>query len=584
MIKIKTIIKAQCLLGVLLSCSVYASDATRIILRALDHDGHELAQAQLGKPFLLDVVVEGAQGNISDPTLEGAPAAGVRRVGNKMYILNGKSRINYTYKTRIDVEGAHSVGPAVIQDGGKRKQSNVVTVTVGKEERARQEHQETKSKKQFLQLSVKHDHVVAGQKIEGSITFYSRSADVLIRQLQEPAVEGFTKIGPENPEQGDQEIDGQMYRYVRWNWCIPTQKAGRLVIPACSIDIVAQSEEDDFPGGFGSLFRFGATQRQLYSNSLTVFIDTLPACDKPVDGVGSFRSFTASVNQTVAREGDGIALTLAVEGTGNFDQVNLALQGLPPVFKSYSSKNNVEELKNKPGVYKKTSEFVVQGMEPGEWDIPEQVFTYYDVHTKTYKTLKTSPLTLKILRHQGAHKYQEADEELPPVVETNIQHDNDVLPLNRCDSWCAIPESRMPWSLFMILFFAPLVLWFSAFVRRGWHRLILWRGPKNKWKSAFKSARKHIDHAKRQHNLAALYAVFVELFALRCSVNPAQVSDEMTRTVLTKAGCSLEQMNEWEKFFAHISAYVFYSVRGTDEDKHLFEEADKWVAFLEKIL
>lgn len=585
MINIRTIIKAH-LIGVLVCCSLYASDSTHLVMRTLDMQGHELSQAQVGKPFLLEVAIDAARSNISDPKIENAPAAGVQRVGYKMYMLNGTSKINYTYRTRIDSEGTHSVGPAVIDDGGTRRLSNTVTVKVGQDEltkrnnTAGQEH-----KKQFLQLAVKRDRVVAGQKIEGTITFYSRSSDVLIRQMQEPALEGFTKIGSGAPEQGDQEVDGQMYRYVRWNWFLMTQKPGRIVIPACSVDIVAQSEEDDFPGGFGSLFRFGATQKQLQSNAVTVTVEQLPAYDHKVDAVGTFRHFTASANQTVAREGDGLTVTLALEGDADFDHINLELQSLPPVFKSYSSKNTIEDVNNKPGWRKKSFEFVVQGMEPGEWELPEQVFTYYDIGVHAYKTLKTSPLTIKILRHQGAKKYQTADDELPVAVETPAQPEEDnVLPLNRCDSWCEIPDRTMPWSLFMILFFTPLAIGLSSLLRRTYHRMTLWRGPKAQWKSAFKSARRHVDHAKDKHDLAALYAVFVQLFALRCAVTPAQVSDEMTKTILAKAGCSLEQIQEWEKFFAHISAYVFYSVRGQDEEKQLFDQADAWISRLEKIL
>jgi hypothetical protein len=583
MIQIKTITKIFALAGGMFCGLLVASDSTRVTLRALDQNGSDLSQAQVGKPFILEVVVEGAHGNISDPVIENVPS-GVQRIGYKMYMVNGVTRIHYTYRVQIDTQGTHSVGPACIEDGGVRKQSNMVTVRVGQEERIRGTDPHAKNKKHFVRLVAQSDHVVVGQKIEGTITFYSRASDLLIRQLQGPAIEGLTKIEQDNPEQGEQDIDGYRYRYVRWHWYMFAKKSGELVIPACSLDIVVQNDEDDFAGGFGSMFRFGATPKQVSSNSLTITVDTLPVTDRPVDGVGHFRTFAAVVNQTVAREGDGIALTLSLEGSGNFDQVNLTLQGLPPVFKSYSSKSHVEEISNRSGDYKKTSEFVVQAMEPGEWDIPEQSFTYYDVKERAYKTLKTSPITLKILRHQGTSAHQESDDDVATSIDVNVSQEQGVPPLNRCDSWCAASEMSMPWSLFMILFFAPLILWFSALARRGWHRLTSWRGPQNRWKSAFKSAHKHIVHAKYRHSPSALYAIFVELFALRCAVTPAQVSDEMTRGVLTNAGCSLEQINEWEKFFAHISAYVFYSVQGKDEDKSLFEQAEKWVHVLEKIL
>jgi len=136
----------------------------------------------------------------------------------------------------------------------------------------------------------------------------------------------------------------------------------------------------------------------------------------------------------------------------------------------------------------------------------------------------------------------------------------------------------------MLLFCAPLGIGMSTFRRRGFNRYFMWYGPKARWKGAFKTAHKRLDHAKKQHDLAAVYAVFVELFSLRCAVTAAQVSDEMTRGVLAKSGCSQEQVEEWEKFFAHISAYVFYSVQGKDEEKQLFDQADMWIGRLEKII
>lgn len=581
MIKIRTTIKRS--IFILLLCNFCISAKIRVDLRVLDSDGHELEQVQAGKPFVLDVSVKDARSSISDPHIEGVEAFSVRRSGYRMNLINNQSTINYTFVTRIDKPGSYSIGPAIVQDRDERAQSSVLILKVGKSEIAYGDNrQNKKTKKIFLQLATDKKQVVAGEKIKGTITLYCSVPDVSLHSIKEPKLDGFVRMDKGAPQQGVQVIDGQKYSYVMWNWRCFAKQPGQFVVPACSADI-SMPPEGDFYSQFSSFFNVRSHRKRVHSNALTIAVDPLPPHTGLVDAVGQFQNFSASVNQAVAREGDGIVLTLALEGDADLEHLQLEPQDLPHIFKSYSSKQYISDDK----MAKKSFEFIIQGMEPGEWEIPEQKFTYYDVAKDAYKELKTSPLMIKILSGTTRKKYVPPvpdDPSLATAIDAGSSVGGGNLVLDTYGNWYEISERKMPDWLFLLLFLAPLGIWASRLLRRAFRRYLMWHAPRTQWKNAFKIAHNKLQQAKKRNDYSALYRVMVDLFAVRCSVKHAQVSDALTKSVLQVGGLSEEQLRDWDHFFAQISSFVFYKTKAGDVDKALFDQADAWVGVLEKVL
>ena len=171
MTRIKKIISVLFVTHFFISAPLNAT--MRVTLRALNNEGYELEQVQAGRPFILEVSVEGADGTVSDPRVAGTNHFAIHRVGCQMYMINNKVTSKYTYATRIDKYGSYSIGPAIAHDGNKTAQSGIVTVSVGEKETTKISQVVQKGQAMFVRLEAQESRVVVGQKLEGTVTFYS---------------------------------------------------------------------------------------------------------------------------------------------------------------------------------------------------------------------------------------------------------------------------------------------------------------------------------------------------------------------------------------------------------------------------
>jgi len=579
MIKIRTIIS---FFSVFFCFAAYGLDVQMIVK---DTQGYELEQAQVGKPFLLEVTVEGTSSRSIEPTIEGADQFDLRRTGYQFSSSGRSNNLKISYLAQISTPGSHSFGPAIVQDGAYRAQSDVLLLKAGNHEKTRPDDQaQEKQRDMVLVLSTDQANTVVGQRLEGEIKLFYRTPISRLQTLRGSPVDGFF-VDEKSVKQEVGYLDGQQYNCASWKWQLYPNQSGELVLPSCSIDLEVRQEGDSHPF-WGSFFGPQVQRIRLHSNALTVNIASLPAHSGPVDAVGRFENFSAKINQATAKEGDAIVVTLSIDGDADLENLNLELQNVPHVFKSYSSKKHVELQKN-GALGKKLCEHIIQGMEAGEWELPKQKFTFFDVATRSYKTLTTSPLLIKIFPQTTAKTFvpPSVDDIAPATtVDTTGQVEETKLKLNLNGSWKEIPERKMPWWLFMVLFLAPIGIWFSAQTEKWFRRYVQRKAPKTQWRNAFKIAHKKLNIAKKKKDFPAIYRTLVDLFAIRCSVEHAQVSDQMIKQVLQSGGLSQEELAQWDRFFADASAFIFYTVEGADSQMQLFDQADKWVTQLEGVI
>ena len=149
----------------------------------------------------------------------------------------------------------------------------------------------------------------------------------------------------------------------------------------------------------GSFFMFmnvRADRKRVYSNAVKITVDPLPHHHRPVQAVGTFESLYAHITPPVAKEGEGMVFTLELTGNGNMHAIEIPTLELPTALKYYDSNTTIINGQNNDECAKKRFEFIVQGMECGDWQIPEQLFVYYDIERQDFVTLRTSSLSVSI--------------------------------------------------------------------------------------------------------------------------------------------------------------------------------------------
>jgi len=554
----------------------------QIKLKVFDTTSNFLQQARVGEPFMLEVEITGARNSMQVPTIVGLDRFVAKRTGLYMHTVNGKSIIKYSYRVRIDQIGTYDIGPAIVTDHSKKQVSNILTVTVSDKpvtEKIATKRTERTGGKELLRLFVDNNKVVVGQKVTCALRFYYKNNAIELKQIGKPVMNGFSIKNVEGPYSGMELVNGVQYKYIEWGWHLYPLQPGEKIIPAYSADFDVRPKRTHALIGFSILFGSNFERKRVYSNAVPIQVDPLPPHDGMVQAVGDFKKIEASIKPAVVKEGEAMVLAIELEGDGDLAAIEVPkLDGLPKQLKYYESSSSIIEPTTNNKLPKKRFEFIVQGVECGEWEIAKQLFTYFDVHSRSYKILQTAPLTVTIV---------------PRTIKTNllkkkskreqngrVEVVKSIFPINGQGPWYPITQREpMKFRLFCFLSSIPFGLWFYRilwiWLTRYWYsnRSLWWRK-----KNAFRVARKQLKKAKNCQDVTQIYQIFVILIATSSNESIAQISSSFIKQQLHKAGFSENIIIMWNDFFTRATEYAFTAHnKNKPSSVSFFRQGEQWI-------
>jgi hypothetical protein len=568
----------------LLLCVVTFTAFAELELRITDIEGHQIKQAAVGVPFVVEVLIAGAGRTMQQPVIKGVESFGPPNATNLSVVtINGKTTVKHSYEYQTDKPGIYSIGPAEIEGKGTALSSNIVTVLVGENQLNSFENQQKAEKKvAFAQLLTSASHLVVGQAALYTLRVFYRD-DIILKNIGEPHLEYLQLDQPAGPFTGKQTVDGVEYKTREWRFTFCPRTPGEILIPAYAVDFEEPSAAGNMFGGFGAFFNIGGHVKRSYSNSLKLVVDPLPEPAQEIDGVGIFTDFTAKLEPAAAKEGEGMVLSVVLTGQGAQNVKNFSLQ-LPEQFKWYDSKNTVTY--SQSGLPTRTFEFIVQGLKAGNWEIAAQRFSYYDLETKSYKALQSTPFTVSIVpgnyQPVTAELVQEARE---AVGESSDKHDDEVRTLASSCSHNSL-LGALPWSIFFLLTLLPLV----PIVFRKMRLLVQWyalrKMPVLTKKNAGKRARALITDAAKNNDTAQLYGIMRVFLSDRLGVPASHLSSAFIDREFSGRHMEAGVMAEWHLFFDHIAENFYYpeQARFLVSSSDLFKQAHSWIDRLEKLI
>ncbi len=555
----------------------------KVELSVTDMDGNLLTQAAAGEPFMLKVFATGTVSTRA-PIIRGIEEFNFHNAGIKSRSINGKLSVKHKYRLRSDKPGEYTIGPAIFSVDGQQETSNVIRVNVGHEQ-VKDRRAKRKSASPFLSLKLDKKEAYVGQKVTASLSFFYPHTSISLERLNEPDLNNFVIGSKTGPIETTKTLKGVEYHVLGWRFVLHPKQSGEYILPACFADYVIQKKHDHFMG-LSLVFGPRVTRKRVYSNAVNLKVHSLPPHDPPVEGVGSFVSYRAEVDTPLAKEGEGIVLSLTLEGDGNFDAISAPeLKNMPSCCKYYDSKSHIIE-KTMGGKKGKCFEYILQIMEGGDLEIPEQEFTYFDTLRHDYKRLKTRPLHVSIVPLRGKSKTAQ----LPPSQQMKLDEkevkshnypNNDLLPLNKDGMWRAGSERAMSWRLFFLFLIITFIYIVAQLLRPYTIRFVHYYGKKSQKKRAFPRAKKEI---KRIESGKQLYPLFLELFAHRTGLAITSLSEPKIEDVLSSAGMNKGDIESWRHFFTRCAAHVYSSENNAEESQVLIEKANKWLEKLEQIL
>ena len=367
-------------------------------------------------------------GNISDFDILMGPT---QSSSSSTSIINGQrtssKTLTFTCVLRPKREGTFTIPAATITAEGQQLKSKEVTVKVlppDQKAAASQSQQSSQGRgaatSQTGKISDDDLFIVAtvnkkkAYEQEAILLTYKIYTTVNLTNMsgKMPDLKGFHSQEVDMPK-GNREFElehynGRNYRTMVYSqYVLFPQQSGQLEIPSITFEgTVAQRVQnyDPFEAFFNGGSSYVNVQKSIRAPKLTIDVSPLPV-GKPASycgGVGDF-SISSSISTTELKENEAVTLKLIISGTGNMKLIKTPEVNFPTDFEVYDPKvDNKFTLKTGGLSGNKVIEYLAIPRYGGNYTIPAVEFSYFDVKSGAYKTLKTPEYTLHVAKGEGS--------------------------------------------------------------------------------------------------------------------------------------------------------------------------------------
>ena len=347
---------------------------------------------------------------------------------SSIQIINGKRTSNsstaFTYILLAGSPGTYTIPAASVEVNGEKVFSNAISIKV-----LPQDQNSGNSGNNGGGSSSSSRSQAAGSRISANDLFITATASkttvheqeailltykvytvVNLRQLygKMPDLKGFHTQEVELPQQKTFTLEhykGRNYNTTVWSqYVLFPQQTGKLEIPSITFDgVVAQQTVSDDP--FDAFFNGGGhveVKKKITTPKVVINVQPLPAKPAGFSGaVGEFK-LASSINATDVKTNDAVTIKLTLSGTGNMKLIGTPKVKFPQDFEIYDPKVTDDyKLTNSGLTGTKTFEYLAIPRHAGNFTIPAVEFTYFDLKSNSYKTLKTEAYNLKVAKGQG---------------------------------------------------------------------------------------------------------------------------------------------------------------------------------------
>lgn len=339
--------------------------------------------------------------------------------------VNGKttseSSITYTYTLMAPEEGKFTIDPASITVDGANYRSNSLTINVLPPDKTSESNQQqsqsgsssaapssaasptVSASDAFIRAIVSKSGVYEQEGFTVTFKLYTTLNITDLGMIEFPEFDGF--MTEEIPIPSNQQL--KMERYNDRNYytaelkksVLFPQRSGKITIPTGRLEMVFS-----VPSGksvstfFGTQEVMADVKKTLVTNPLTIDVKPLPV-GKPEgfsNAVGTF-SFKPSISTQETKAHESITIKLEISGTGNIKLIQNPEIKLPTNFEDYDPTiNNDVKVAGNGLTGTRTIEYLIIPRYEGDYTIPPIEFSYFDLNSKSYKTLQSPEYNLKI--------------------------------------------------------------------------------------------------------------------------------------------------------------------------------------------
>ncbi len=379
---------------IVLLVTTLAYSSSKLMLQVTDLQQNKVSQVEVGVPFLIQVTAQNIDSDVQPDGFDAWDdfAATFYGTSQSMTSINGQvtqSKI-YTYVVTPQKKGKFNYPALCLTDKqGKVHVSEVFKIMVGD---AVQISQQTAVQAYVLQLELDDRSVYVGQKMKVWLRFGFQESFQDLRITENSMQDIHRGFVAQDAEKGEFKIGNQKYQSHDFVMELYPEKVGTLVIPSFQASFVPQRQAQ-FSSMFSMILGGGNV---VHSQPRSIDVAPLPESleFQNVTAIGQFDSAEFKLSADKGSVGEGLVAKMTVIGDGNLEIVKAPLLQMPQGLHYYEGNSSCS--REKDGTFKKEFEWIVQAEYADQFFIPEQKFVYFDLKSKSYKTLMTKSQELVI--------------------------------------------------------------------------------------------------------------------------------------------------------------------------------------------
>ena len=342
--------------------------------------------------------------------------------------VNGRTTVKTTYTYEVVLQptklGTHEIEGAKIKVGNAVYESKPLTMQVVKESQARQQQRAQDPFEQFRQMeeemrkqmqqrrqqqaieigdkdffgriSVSKLNPYKNEQLLITYKLYTKNFNFGLENYEFPTQEGFWSENIEIAESSKPAIethDGQQYQvFTIKKEILSPQQAGKLKLNPFSI--TARIQTSPFSSPISKTIKSNAPSvevKPLPKGAPTSFVNQVGDYDMTVD----FKSDSVLVDQP-------IDLKITISGKGNLKQLSELQMNFPEEFEVYDPETSNKLRVTDGGINgSKTYNYLLIPRKTGTYKIAPISFSYFDLESKSYKTIQSDAITLKAYNEDG---------------------------------------------------------------------------------------------------------------------------------------------------------------------------------------
>jgi hypothetical protein len=340
-------------------------------------------------------------------------------------IVNGNvtstSSITFTYILMANTVGEYTIGGASIVADGNQMVSNSVKIKVLPQDQNSNGGQGGSSAHSssgtsvsdqdlFITATASKTNVFEQEAFVLTYKIYTRESNLQLNNAKLPDFKGFHSQEIEmttNARWTPEHYRGRnYYTTVYRQFVLFPQQSGKLYIDPAQFQMtIGKPVQSDDP--FDAFFNGGSNvieiKKSIATPKIAINVSPLPA-GKPADfsgGVGEF-TVSSSINSQELKTNDAITIKLVISGTGNLKLISNPEIKFPEDFEVYDPKvDNQVRLTREGLTGNRVIEYLAIPRHAGTYKIPGVSFNYFDIRSKSYKTLKTEEYVVNIEKGAG---------------------------------------------------------------------------------------------------------------------------------------------------------------------------------------